>query len=554
MRKSMAWFAVPAAVALSATWMSAPASAATSPPQIVKVDGGSNDAARTIAVDAAGNAYLGGSISTGPNSQGKYSIVKLNAQGSVLWRANFSGSDGMLGGATSLGVDPAGNVYSAGFIRNDPAVGVLNDTVLAKFSATGQELWSRRVRGGPEYARIAATTDGFIAGGRAVTGEMVTQRFDPNGVMRWSRSLGVPDLGTPFELQRFGDLALAPNGNIVVSHSVNNNGDGFTYDFDTTVYSPLGNPLWRKVFTLDNESHEVVSDIAVDQANRVIVTGTTAIRNNPEFPTFSERGITVRYGADGALLQTVNTGSTAVDIDPAGNAYLAGFTSFGASPTVTKFDTAFNVVYNTSVPTDVFGTFGAVVAAKVDTTGVVTMAGIGLNAEFASDYVTVRFAANGQELGRHRLNGSANMNDVVVGVAIDAQNTALVTGTSRNGTSGDDIVTLRFAGAGAPNPTPTPTPAVSPAAPSNLRAVAASRSQIQLAWSDNSNNETGFQIERCRGLRCTNFTRVATVGAQVTSFTDQGLSRSTTYTYRVRAVNEVGPSGFTNTASATTRR
>jgi hypothetical protein len=550
MRKSLAWFAVPAAVALGATGVSAPANAAISPPQIVTVDGGGSDTARTIAVDAAGNAYLGGSISTGPDRPGRFSVVKLNAQGNVVWRASFSGNDAMLGGATSLGIDPAGNVYSAGFIVNDPSVGVIHDTVLAKFGPTGQELWSRRIRGGPAYGRIAATADGFVAGGRAATGEIVTQRFDPNGVLRWSRSVGIPDAGTAFELQRFGDLALAPNGNVVVSNSVNHNGDGLTFDYDTTVYDPQGNPVWRKVFTVDGPSHEIVSDIAVDPANRVIVTGTTAQRNNPDFPTFTERGLTVRYAADGTLLQAVNTGSTAVDIDPAGNAYLVGFTSLGEPATVTRFDGAFNVVYSTAIAPDVLGLLGGVVAAKVDTAGVVTVAGIAFNTDFENDYVTLRYAANGQELGRHRFAGSADMNDVAVGVAIDTRNTALVTGTSRSSTSGDDIVTLRFASGG----TPGPPPGVSPVAPGNLRAAAASRTKIQLNWSDNSNNETGFQIERCKGNRCTNFARVGTVGANATSFTDAGLSRGTAYTYRVRAVNEVGASPFSNTATATTRR
>jgi hypothetical protein len=546
MRKIMAWFAVPAGVALGVTWVSAPASAAIPAPQIVNVDGGGSDTARTIAVDAAGNAYLGGSISTGPDRPGQFSVVKLNAQGNVVWRAGFSGNGAMPGGATSLGVDPAGNVYSAGFILNDPSGGVTTDTVVAKFGPTGQELWSRRIRGGPAYQRIAATADGFVAGGRAGTGEIVTQRFDPDGVLRWSRSVGTPDAGTAFELQRFGDLALAPNGNVVVSHSVNNNGDGLTFDYDTTVYDPRGNPVWRKTFTVDGPSHEVVSDIAVDPANRVIVTGTTAQRNNPEFPTFTERGLTVRYAADGTLLQAVNTGSTAVDIDPAGNAYLAGFTSFVTPAAVTKFDGAFDVVYSTDIAADVLGAIGGVVAAKVDTTGVVTVAGYAYNAEFETDYVTLRYAADGQELGQHRFTGSADMNDLVAGVAIDAQNTALVTGTSRSRTSGDDIVTLRFTGVG--------TPGAGPAAPSSLRAAATSRTQIRLNWSDNSNNETGFQVERCRGNRCTDFARVATVGAAVTSFTDAGLSRGTIYTYRVRAVNGVGASTFSNTATATTRR
>ena len=157
MRQTMAWFAVPAALALGATWVSAPASAAISPPTIVNVDGGGFDTARTIAVDAAGNSYLGASISTGPGSPGKFSVVKLNAQGNVVWRANFSGNDAMSGGAMSLGVDPAGNVYSAGYIVNDPSVGLISDAVLAKFGPTGQELWSRRIRGGPAYKATATT-------------------------------------------------------------------------------------------------------------------------------------------------------------------------------------------------------------------------------------------------------------------------------------------------------------------------------------------------------------------------------------------------------------
>jgi hypothetical protein len=44
-----------------------------------------------------------------------------------------------------------------------------------------------------------------------------------------------------------------------------------------------------------------------------------------------------------------------------------------------------------------------------------------------------------------------------------------------------------------------------PAAPTNLVATAVSSSQINLTWTDNSNNETGFKIERCIGSGCTSF-------------------------------------------------
>ena len=44
-----------------------------------------------------------------------------------------------------------------------------------------------------------------------------------------------------------------------------------------------------------------------------------------------------------------------------------------------------------------------------------------------------------------------------------------------------------------------PIPPTVPAAPTGLTATAASSSQINLAWSDTANNETGFRIERvCR--------------------------------------------------------
>jgi len=93
-----------------------------------------------------------------------------------------------------------------------------------------------------------------------------------------------------------------------------------------------------------------------------------------------------------------------------------------------------------------------------------------------------------------------------------------------------------------------------PTAPSNLTATAVSRTQINLMWADNANNESGFKIERCTGAGCTSFAQIATVGANVTTFSSTGLTRNKTYTYRVRAHNAGGNSGYSNTASAKTLR
>ena len=89
-----------------------------------------------------------------------------------------------------------------------------------------------------------------------------------------------------------------------------------------------------------------------------------------------------------------------------------------------------------------------------------------------------------------------------------------------------------------------------PTAPSALTATALSRSQIRLNWTDNSSNESGFQIER--STNGTTFTQIATVGAGVKTYTSTGLQSNRTYWFRVRAYNGTGNSAYSNTASART--
>ncbi len=92
-----------------------------------------------------------------------------------------------------------------------------------------------------------------------------------------------------------------------------------------------------------------------------------------------------------------------------------------------------------------------------------------------------------------------------------------------------------------------------PAAPGALSATATSTSQINLAWSDNSNNESGFLIERCTGAGCNNFSQVAQTGSNVSTFANSGLAATTTYRYRVRAFNSSGNSSYSNVAEAVTQ-
>jgi hypothetical protein len=96
------------------------------------------------------------------------------------------------------------------------------------------------------------------------------------------------------------------------------------------------------------------------------------------------------------------------------------------------------------------------------------------------------------------------------------------------------------------------TNAGAPNAPSALIAKANQVFQIQLNWIDGSDNETGFEIERSNDNN--SFSKIATVGANVTQFLDGPLTQGTRYYYRVRAINAAGVSGYTNVASDITNQ
>ena len=93
--------------------------------------------------------------------------------------------------------------------------------------------------------------------------------------------------------------------------------------------------------------------------------------------------------------------------------------------------------------------------------------------------------------------------------------------------------------------------ALPPQAPGGLAATTASSSQIDLSWTDNSANESSFKIERKTGSAGT-YAQIATVSANVTSYSSTGLTASTTYYYRIRAYNSGGNSSYSNEANATT--
>jgi glucose/arabinose dehydrogenase/chitodextrinase len=163
-----------------------------------------------------------------------------------------------------------------------------------------------------------------------------------------------------------------------------------------------------------------------------------------------------------------------------------------------------------------------------------------------------------------------NNNDLIFGAGASSANvTAAGSGfTSRLSVNGGRTEDKNVATAGSYNATATQSgnqwvmhmaafkaanDTTAPSVPANLTATAASSNQVNLSWTASTDNVavTGYEVERCQGASCTNYAKIAT--ATSTSYSDTGLSPSTTYRYRVRAVDAaLNYSGYSTVKNATT--
>ena len=107
-----------------------------------------------------------------------------------------------------------------------------------------------------------------------------------------------------------------------------------------------------------------------------------------------------------------------------------------------------------------------------------------------------------------------------------------------------------------PNAANVTTPNVGlPIAPASLTASAQIPSKgggVALAWTDKSNNEGGFQIERKTGSTGT-WQTLTTLAANTTKYTDTTTVSRTTYYYRIRGFNIAGFSAYSNQVSVTAK-
>jgi uncharacterized delta-60 repeat protein len=154
--------------------------------------GSSNDEASCLKVDASGNVYVTGK-SVGTGTYYDYATLKINAAGTLLWAARYTGPGSATDEANSLGVDRAGNVFVTG--KSYGGASTNYDYVTIKYNSSGVQSWLQTYNGpssgndGANALMIDTASNVYVTGYSTATTtafDYATLKYNSSGVLQWS--------------------------------------------------------------------------------------------------------------------------------------------------------------------------------------------------------------------------------------------------------------------------------------------------------------------------------------------------------------------------------
>jgi len=459
------------------------------------------------ATDASNNVYT---ANWDYNPGGDITLTKRDAAGNILWEVPYNNTDPTRHEvATWVETDGAGNILVSGTIRSGYSNPVNANSLLMKFDPSGTLLWRVVYEtdfDGSSTRKCLVDSDNniYVLGlGNSGTGIVTkVKKFSPGGTALWSwfdnAGIGAPQ-----------NFKLTPDNHLLIS------GRGITGSINGYAKISLsGTSVW----SLAGINSLTVGDAAGDSfGNTYLING--------QYGVSTSGSVVRKLSPSGALLwETLNTmAGMRIEVGSDNNPVISGYPnsgSFGAA--FMKFDVSGNMLWQNL---DADGPGYALLAhaqMKLD----------GFNAAYlAAGTMSLMAVCKVNSDGTSAWTASTSSGYASC-LDFGTDNSVFVTGGT----------TARFIQSGS---------ATVPAAPTNLTATASGSSVINLAWTDNSTDETNFVLQRSLTSN-SGFTTIATLPANTTTYVNSGLTGSTTYYYKVQATNSAGGSTWSNTANATT--
>ncbi|MBM3314747.1 hypothetical protein FJY71_02740 [candidate division WOR-3 bacterium] len=240
------------------------------------------------AVDPWGNAILAGwTADDAVGTNAVITILKYNPDGETVWTRTYdsSGVDEVYGCA----VGPDGRVVVAG--RYYPTSG----SQLIKYDRDGNLLWARRERIGAHgyFTGVAVdeSLDIYVTGSSDIGGDYYwfIRKYRADSTLLWSREYD------PDNREDLFDLALAPDGSLVGSGSVERT--GWHFDFFAAKLKRDGDTVWTRWLDIKNEDWG--DGVSAGPTGEVYVAGGACEYLNGFI--VPESCVTIKYDRDGNL-------------------------------------------------------------------------------------------------------------------------------------------------------------------------------------------------------------------------------------------------------------
>lgn len=240
-------------------------------------------------------------------------------------------------------------------------------------------------------------------------------------------------------------IAVDGTGNVYVTGGSAGNLGAYSEDYATLKYDSRGNRLWVKRYNTwlmigasSYSCSDVSKAIVVDKNDNVYVTGYVSYRvgSDPDYGT-------IKYDANGKQLwiRLYNREpygedlANAIAVDDGGNVYVTGYSNVSAATggkdyATVKYDTNGKQLWAKGY-NGPGNRVDEAVAAAVDGNGNVYVTGYSEGLNSSSDFATIKYGPNGNQLWVKRYNGPGNGNDKANAIALDNAGNVYVAGYSK---------------------------------------------------------------------------------------------------------------------------
>lgn len=278
-----------------------------------------------LALAADDSVYVAGDRSLG------YLTLKYDADGTELWAHEYHSDAFLYGLVRGLAVTPDHGVCVTGQWRGED----FGDIVTVRYSAAGEEEWVALTDGGPNVVDVprgvAVAADGSVyVTGRSEPVGAFTVKYSAAGEEVWA-DRWVP---SGYQSAQGGAVAVDPSGNVCVAGAA-----WATASSDALLlsYQPDGTRRWAVTRDGGRSLEDRFQHLVVDPSGSVYATGYSNFDESRE--TRTDFG-TIKVGSDGNVewAATYDGPShsldwpTAIALDPAGNAYVAGGAGLTGGP------------------------------------------------------------------------------------------------------------------------------------------------------------------------------------------------------------------------------